>query len=225
MKLNRSVVIALALGLAASGAQAQNYQSQIRLTGVGSTVAHGYYVGPYTGATPGMPSLDIYCVDFLNGVSIGNAWTANFTSIGSLLDDATNLGRTRWGQVWGGGAISMYQRAAWLASFFAVSGTSQWGGIHGAIWDIFTPTNNPGWTDRLPWMNAASAAATAEYAFGPGDYNWDNWYVVTDVQTSGITGGRQEYLTYITPEPETLLLLGTGLVGVLGVALAAKRFG
>jgi len=52
---------------------------------------------------------------------------------------------------------------------------------------------------------------------------WNYWQVVTDMNTNSLTTGKQEYLTYVTPEPATIFLMGTGLVAVLGMTFITRR--
>jgi hypothetical protein len=65
---------------------------------------------------------------------------------------------------------------------------------------------------------------------GAGLVNAKEWVVVTDFDAAGHSArmgnrneGSQEYLTHVTPEPATLLLLGTGLLATLMAAGALRR--
>ncbi|HEX9582250.1 MAG TPA: PEP-CTERM sorting domain-containing protein [Gemmatimonadales bacterium] len=227
---------ALALSFAVGTVEAQIGTREFTLNrawgwnATSGTTSHGYYVGPYGGSSPGLPQLDVYCVDFLNGVSLNDTWTARFTSLADLIN-GDGLGYTRFGQRYIGGdpgaypdPVIQYQKAAWLALQFEDASTGSWGGIHQAIWNQFT--SSPSWTDvgGAYWRYKAGVAA------GDGSFdniNWNYWYVVTDVTTGDVKpayGGRQEYLTYVTPEPETLFLMATGLVAVIGYAVVSRRF-
>ncbi len=69
-------------------------------------------------------------------------------------------------------------------------------------------------------IDAWIAAAQANYQ----TVNPLNWVVVTDINAAGkLTGGSQEYLTQVTPEPATMLLLGTGLMIMMLGAGAVRR--
>jgi len=236
--MRRSVLAsALALSFAVGTAEAQIGTREVTLNRAwgwdrtSGVTSHGYYVGPYGGSSPGLPNLDLFCVDFLNGVSLNDTWTARFTSLADLMGGTPGaLGGTRFGQRYLGdpGAypdpVVRYQKAAWLAMQFEDASTGSWGGIHQAIWNQFT--SSPSWTDAggSTWRYRANAAA------GDGSFNninWQYWYVVTDVRTGDVKpayGGKQEYLTYVTPEPETLFLMATGLVAVIGYAVVSRRF-
>lgn len=213
-------VVLATLAWSASVAQAQT--EQFRLVAGSGVGFNGVQVGPYRGmmlSEPGTPTIDIYCVDFLNEVHLNQTWTARMTNLGG-----GSLGNTRLGQLFGMSGFSFYgtddvltryRKAAWLTTQFAIQNTSAWGGIHSAIWLLTTPNV----TSNLP----SAFIAAAGYWFGKASTNYlsvdvRSIAIATDVRTVGGQDGVQEYIL-VTPEPATILMLGSGLAGLY----AARR--
>jgi hypothetical protein len=217
----------MAVLLSANGMLAQStpldrdFQSQevMTITSPGSTTGLGVYVGPYTanlltsGAT--FDGLSVYCVDFEHEVRVGDTWTVNTSGI-----ESGDLSLTRLGS----GGLTNYRQAAYLSSLFdswtdyGSDKSAVWTGIHSAIWTLMG--SNPGSNSfTSTFMNLAVQYGTS--------YNADGWYVLTDaVVATNPDGGKQEFLartTTVTPEPETYLLLLTGLVAVFGVQGVRRR--
>ena len=200
MRIGRGLLAALALTAAALPVAGQTPQ-QLKFTSPGSVIGSysgygSYYVGPYQATVlsqPGTPTLDIYCVDFLHSISLGYVWTAGFRSL------AGDLTGTRGGN----SAAVDYLKAAWLASQFAVSNPAEWKNIQATMWNLFAPTAPDPTAYGAHASNHWLQEATTNYQ----TVNPNYWYVVTDVASPG----TQEFLTYVTPEPSTYLLLATGL--------------
>src|SRR5271167_3194352 len=104
--------------------------NNLTLTGAGSNVMDGVYVGPYYATVNGVANTPVICDDFADESVVGHAWnyTANsFSSLGSAL--------------WGNQAQN-YEAAAWLTiQMLSLNGNpsnnTQVGYLSFAIWSLF----------------------------------------------------------------------------------------
>ena len=189
-------------------------QQVIHLQDAGNVAAFGYYVGPYHGlnltVAPGGPLFNLFCVDFLHEVWIGQNWMAYITPL------AWNLnGRTRGGNA----GLTQYRKAAWLTTQFASAPASAWGNIHATIWQIMTP-GAPG--EPNPSSSYWITQANAHYMDGGAAF-YNRFRLVTPTNM-GQSTSAQEFLTTATPTPEPpeLILFGSGLAG-MALLLARRR--
>jgi hypothetical protein len=220
VRIHRSLALSLGLVALAAPLRADD-PTTLRMTGVNGVVSGGVYVGAYQGVLgsgPGAAAIDMFCVDYLNGSYIGQTAQVHQTSLATGADlSNTRIGGTSSLVINGTsyGALDRYRMAAMLSSQFAANPTSVWGNIHRAIWNITAgpePNGVPdsgsstwiGWVTN--WYNTNGAA-----------YDWSRYIVLSDASmTSGapMTGGMQEFIT-TTPEPGTIILLGTGMLLLL----------
>jgi PEP-CTERM motif len=221
----RSRIAALALTMSLGIAAPASASTQFTFLNPGTVTAFGYYVGQYHGleGAPVNANVLLNCVDFFHHIANGNVWQANLTSLGSN----TGIGTvTRFNN------LTLYREAAWLTTQYAAFPTHT-ANIQATIWDLFTGPTTPPSPANNSWLLAAQAFVAAN----PSGTTYQNFWVVSDVNTH-LAGGadnpnsKQEFIIYDdtfnpnvvpTPEPATMMLVATGLIGFAGVRIQRRK--
>jgi hypothetical protein len=185
-------------------------------------VVYGTGVPFFSGGPGAYLNVDMVCTDAYNYVSSGDTWRANFSrmSISSDINTYTRFGMNQappLPNLNGYTVQERYWQAAWLSTRMTIDNRDA---VHTAIWNLFR--TGPTSTGYLGWIEAAEAWADGGY----GGFNSDYWYVATDVTTEDlvdVNGSTQEYIVHVTPEPATLILMGTGLVAVIGMTVVMRQ--
>ena len=185
----------------------------MQFTGVNGAHGGGYYVSPYYGTLNGLP-VTLYCVDIANTVHFGQVWQANLSTI----TNGSNLSGTRYGGL--PNALTLYQQAAWLINQFPTH-TSDYVNLQYALWNLFNPSLAPDSAGSNAWL-ALAAANFGSISFG-------NFRVVTNTDPVYLTGQVQEFIIIVppspVPEPATLALFGSGLIGIATMVRRRTRGG
>lgn len=164
--------------------------------------------------------LDVMCDDYIHGGQPGDQWDANITDLGS-----GNIQLTRFNTTPGTTslyALTLYDEAGWILLETEDEQMSQWREMNDAVWTIFDPSAPCDSTCRA-WISAAQSSIRGL----PQNY-FDDVYIVTPVDQHDPDPNSIQEFMYIgesssagadqqtTPEPGTLILMGTGLLAAFG---------
>jgi len=176
----------------------------------------------YIMQSSGSPAVfDVMCDDYVHGGEPGQQWEANTTDLGT-----GNIQLTRFNNLPGENALyplMLYDEAGWILLETLVEPNSQWIYMNSAVWTIFDPSAPCNSTCEA-WMSAAQNSIKGL----PQSY-FNDVFIVTPVnQHDPDPNSIQEFL-YIgpggsnngqgqqsTPEPGTLVLMGTGALALFG---------
>lgn len=185
--------------------------------------AFGIYIGTYGGTQDfGLSDAEhvgLNCVDYLHEVMVGQEWDANISFLGS-----GDISKTRHPL-----SLDQYKEAAWLIAQYNTTNVQA---VQSTVWNLFGGNPGSNWAAD-PTLLAAAQARHPLFDYG-------DFYIVTDVNANGPQDGSsvQEFMVYdpgfdapsfqnefnpvqSAPEPASLVLFGTGFVGLL--AFRARR--
>jgi hypothetical protein len=182
----------------------------MELTGVNGNSYAGVYTSPYSATVNGVATT-VICDDFSTESSIGQTWTANVTTVASVVAGTSSAKFS---------PAQSYDAVANLANqLLSVSASSQQAIVLSfAIWDIFDAGGVQSWLTSHPdpdgvytaAMTAANTALTAKYTAGA----YSNFYIY-----SSTVGVPQEFIgigsgSVSTPEASSPVILAVDLLAL-----------
>lgn len=182
-------------------------------TGPGNN-SGGVYTYPYEFSVDGSKTLTpLMCYSYTNEIYIGESWTATVTPI-SVGNTKTDKDEEE--------LAYLYSVASNPASSSSTVSAAQW-----AAWELFDSSLNNA-PDQSSVTAELDAAATFIQSASSSFYAGYELYIpVAGSQDPEYDGTPQPFIGVappaVTPEPGTLLLLGTGLLMLAGLVFRTKR--
>lgn len=147
---------------------------------------------PYDLSVNGGPIQEMMCLSYTEHISGGETWLATATTVGSL-DPASHL---------------VDYEAAFLFPM-AVADRGANSDINAAVWWLY---------EGVPFLSPGAQALVAlaqSQTFEQGEFSGVMLYTAIPGTESGDLGRAQNFMG--TPEPGTLAMLGSGIVGLAGM--------
>ena len=195
----RKLLSVLAILTFATAAFAGNYPIvNIQFTGTGSNAYNGVPTYPYNGSVNGVPN-DFMCISYSEHIEAVETWQAYAETVPQFgLKSFQSLYKA--------------QEVAFLYLEAEKDGGAN-SGVNAEAWWIMEGVPSP----------EPDAAVLNGFHFAIGNtYSGITFYVPIDGTESNPSLGIPQTLIASTPEPSTLLTLGSGLIGLAG--FARKRF-
>jgi hypothetical protein len=203
------------------------------LTGAGSNILAGIYIGPYYATIGTQTNVPVICDDFTDDSYIGEGWTANKTTVSS--NAATMLSQNL--HLSAATQETDYAEASYLAEQLIAGakcppGTSACnassgdlaGDIQFAIWEIFDSTDpfNLLSADHLT-SDLTNAQAWLTYAQNNIPGSSYSSYSNVSVYSPYPTGPPQEFLQVQMPEAQAPIYWAIDLAGLGALVFYARR--